>query len=126
MGIDLLAEPQQVRGFGVRLVRLVHRLVPRHEPHTGIGVDIRLRTLIPGGQLVDINGLVVAGPPDLFVGGGDDLAEHVAGDHASDGGMGVEGEAALWFDGGEVLDLVSGAAAQVLPAKWIESSATRR
>ena len=49
-----------------------------------------------------------------MVGGGDDLAEFGAGDGAADGEVDVRGEPALWFDGGEVLQVIAGVAAQVL------------
>jgi len=48
------------------------------------------------------------------VGGSDDLAELLPGDGAADGEVDVRGEAALGFDGGEVLQVVAGVAAQVL------------
>jgi len=48
------------------------------------------------------------------VGRGDDLAELGAGDGAADRDVHVRGEPPLWFDGGEVLDVVAGEAAQVL------------
>ena len=49
-----------------------------------------------------------------MVGGGDDLTELSAGDGAADGEVDVRGEAALWFDGGEVLQVIAGEPAQVL------------
>ena len=50
-----------------------------------------------------------------MVGGGGDLPEHLAREGAADGEVGVRGEAALWFDGAEVLDVPALGAAQVLP-----------
>ena len=49
-----------------------------------------------------------------MVGGGDDLAEFGAGDGAADGEVDVRGEPPLGFDGGEVLQVIAGEAAQVL------------
>jgi hypothetical protein len=57
---------------------------------------------------------VRCGPPDLVVGGGDDLAQFGAGDGAADGKVDVRGEPPLGFDGGEVLQVVAGEPAQVL------------
>ena len=64
---------------------------------------------------VDVDGLVVGRPPHLHVGGLDDLAEGGPGDGAADRGVQMRGEPFLGFDGGEVLHLVAGGAAQVLP-----------
>src|SRR5262249_7026638 len=58
--------------------------------------------------------LACNGPPDLVIGGGQDAAKFSAGDGAADGEVDVRGQAALGFDGGEVLDVVAEVAAQVL------------
>src|SRR5690606_25748574 len=79
-----------------------------------VGVDVA-GGVGPHGQPVRVHRPVVGGPPELVVGGGADLADDAAGDGAAHGGVEVGGEPALGFDGGEVLDLVAGAAAQVLP-----------
>jgi hypothetical protein len=48
------------------------------------------------------------------VGRGEDPAQLGAGDGAAHRDVDVRGEAPLWFDGGEVLDVVAEVAAQVL------------
>src|SRR5262249_61617455 len=53
-------------------------------------------------------------PPDLVVGGGDALAQCAAGDGTADRYVHVRGEPPLWFDGGEVLQVIAAVAAQVL------------
>jgi hypothetical protein len=45
------------------------------------------------------------------VGRGQDAAQFGAGDGAADGEVDVRGEAPLWFDGGEVLNVVAEVAA---------------
>src|SRR5260370_2469061 len=55
-----------------------------------------------------------AGPPDLMVGGGDDLPEVRSGDGAADRDVRMRSEPALRFDGDEVLDVVAEVAAQIL------------
>ena len=57
---------------------------------------------------------VGGGPPDLVVGGGEDLAQVGAGHGAADRQVHVRGQAFLRFDGGEVLHLVAEEPAQVL------------
>jgi hypothetical protein len=47
---------------------------------------------------------VGGGPPDLVIGGGQDLAQVGAGDDAAGGDVGVRGEAPLGFDGGDGSD----------------------
>jgi hypothetical protein len=60
------------------------------------------------------------------VGGGDDLPEFVAGDGAADSEVDVRREAALWFDGGEVLQVVAGVPAQVLDEPVEQRSEVQR
>ena len=50
-----------------------------------------------------------------MVGRGDDLAQQLARDRAAYGRVQVRGAPALWFDGGEVLHVPAGGAAEVLP-----------
>jgi hypothetical protein len=64
--------------------------------------------LIPHWQLLALVFDVCSGPPDLVVGRGDDLAQFGPGDGAADGEVDVRGEPALWFDGGEVLQVIAG------------------
>ncbi len=54
------------------------------------------------------------GPPDLVIGGGQDLAQLGAGDGAADRDVHVRRQTALRLDGGEVLDVIADKAAQVL------------
>ena len=71
--------------------------------------------LVPDRQVVPVV-LDGAGrrPPDLVVGGGQDAAQLGAGHGAAQGDVYVRGEPFLWFDGGEVLQVVAEVAAQVL------------
>jgi hypothetical protein len=57
----------------------------------------------------------MGGPPQLVVSGCPHLPDDPAGDGAPHRGVEVGGEAALGLHGGEVLDLIASAAAQVLP-----------
>ena len=114
LGVEAGAEP----GYVPRLVLVgdgVEGLVPVRQDLAGVRVEVGARVLIPDRQVpaVVLDGLGWW-PPDLVVGGGDDLAELLPGDGAADGEVDVRGEAALWFDGGEVLQVIAGVAAQVL------------
>ena len=93
----------------------VEGLVPGGQDFAGVRIEVVAGVLVPGGQVavVVFDGGGV-GPPDLVVGGGDDLSEFGAGDGAAQGDVDVRGEAALRFDGGEVLDVAADVAAQVL------------
>jgi len=114
LGVEPRAEPRHMQ----RLVIVpdgVEGLVPGREHLAGLRVEVGAGVLIPHRQAVavvldDFGG----GPPDLVVGGGDDLAELGAGDGAADGDVDVRGEAPLGFDGGEVLQVIADVAAQVL------------
>ncbi len=112
--VGLGAEPHHVRRLRVRVGgQLVDDFVPGRQHHAGVRVDVVLCRPTPaaGGRRRAGRGR----PPHLDVGGADDLAEQLARDGAADRGVQVRREALLGFDGGEVLDLVAGAAAQVLP-----------
>ena len=93
----------------------VEGLVPGREHFAGVRVEVGAGVLVPDRQVaavvLDVRG---GGPPDLVVGGGDDLAEFGAGDGAADGDVDVRGEPPLGFDGGEVLEVMADEAAQVL------------
>jgi hypothetical protein len=92
----------------------VEGLVPGRQYLAGIRVEVCTGVLIPDRQVPAVVLDVRGGPPDLVVGGGDDLAELLPGDGAADGEVDVRGEPALWFDGGEVLQVIPGEPAQVL------------
>src|ERR1017187_6092498 len=99
----------------VFLADRIERLVPAGQDLAGGRVEVGAGVLVPDRQVpaVILDGLG-AGPPDLVVGRGDDLAQFGAGDGAADRDVDVRGEPALRFDGGEVLEVVAGEPAQVL------------
>jgi hypothetical protein len=114
LSVEPLPEPDHVPRQ-VIAADAVQGVIPVRQDLSGTGVDAPARLVVPDGQLVAIavpDGPV--GPPDLVVGGGQDLAELSAGDGPADGDVDVEGEAALGFDGGEVLHVLAEVAAQVL------------
>ena len=119
LDVDLRAEPDDVRRRGGRVGgELVERGVPGAQGPAGIGVDVAglVEGLVPDRHPVGrVDGLVVGGPPHLVVGGGGDLAQELARDGAAYSGVQVRCAAALWFDGGEVLDVPADRAAEVLP-----------
>jgi hypothetical protein len=80
----------------------VESLIPSRQDLAGVRVEVGAGVLVPDRQVPAVVFDVCDGPPDLVVGGGDDLAELGAGDGAADGEVDVRGESALWFDGGEV------------------------
>jgi hypothetical protein len=87
----------------------VEGLVPGGQNFPGGRVEIVPGGLVPDRELAAVEAdLVGGGPPDLVVGGGEDLAQVGAGDGAAGGDVGVRGEPALGFDGGEVLQVVAG------------------
>ena len=107
-------EPGDVQRLVVRADG-VEGLVPGRQDLAGGGVEVVAGCLVPDGQLVALEPHDVGGgPPDLVVGGGDDLPQVGAGDGAADRDVRVRGEPLLRFDGGEVLDVVAEVAAQVL------------
>ena len=109
-----MAEPGHVQRL-VLVADGVEGLVPGGQDLAGGGVEVVAAGLVPDRQLaVVVLDLVGGWPPDLVVGGGEDLAQLGAGDGAADRDVDVRGEAALGFDGGEVLDVVAEEAAQVL------------
>jgi hypothetical protein len=113
LGVEPGAEP----GYVPRVVLVadgVEGLVPVRQYLAGVRVEVGAGVLIPDRKAVPVVLDFCGGPPDLVVGGGDDLAEFGAGDGAADGEVDVRGEAALGFDGGEVLQVIAGVAAQVL------------
>jgi hypothetical protein len=69
--------------------------VPSWQDLAGVRVEEGPSVLIPDRQVPAVVLDVCDGPPDLVVGGGDDLAELVPGDGAADGEVDVRGEAAL-------------------------------
>ena len=97
------------------LVEGVEGLVPGGEYFAGGGVEVVATGLVPDRQptvvVFDLGG---GWPPDLVVGRGEHLAQFGAGDRAPDRYMDMRGKAPLGFDGGEVLDVIPGYAAQVL------------
>jgi hypothetical protein len=115
--VDLGPELHHVRrGRGRVVPDRVQGLVPGRQERAVDRVDESAGYLVPPGQVVaDVHRLGALGPRQLGVGGGGDVLDGLARDDAPDSGMQVRREAALRFDGGEVLDLVPGAAAQVLP-----------
>src|SRR5690242_11952076 len=79
------------------------------------GVEVAATGLIPHRQVVAVKAHSVGGgPPDLVIGSSDDLPQLGAGEGAAHGDMQVWRQAALGFDGGEVLHVVAEDAAQVL------------
>jgi hypothetical protein len=94
--------------------------------HRGAGITpeqrLRFATLMslaaddvdPHRQPLHVGRLVMRRPPHLVVGGGFDLAHDPAQDRPPGRRVQVGGEPPSGFDGGEVLDLVARAAAQVL------------
>jgi hypothetical protein len=110
-GEDALGvEPGPEPGHVLRLVTVaygVEGLVPGREDFTGVRVEVGAGVVVPDRQVPAVVGDVCDGPPDLVVRGGDDLTELSAGDGAADGEVDVRGEAALWFDGGEVLQVIA-------------------
>src|SRR5215471_11143494 len=93
----------------------VKGLVPGGEDFAGGRVEVVAAGVVPDRQLaVVVLHLGGRWPPDLVVGGSEDLAQLGTGDSAPDRDVDVRGEAALRLDGGEVLDVVSGEAAKVL------------
>ncbi|HET6953407.1 MAG TPA: hypothetical protein VFI47_23715, partial [Acidimicrobiales bacterium] len=97
------------------VVERVEGLVPRRQHRPRVRVDVARSLVGPPRQAVHVDRLVMGRPPHLVIGRGPDLADDLAGDGPSDRGVQVRGQAALGFDGGEVLDPVARAAAQVLP-----------
>ncbi len=89
------------------------------EGFPGDRVDVRFRVRVPdrpaGVPVVEHS--IHCGPPGGVVGGPGHGFDDASRDGATDGGVQVRREAALGLDGGEVLDLVPGAAAQVLPER---------
>src|SRR5690348_246759 len=83
----------------------------------GVWVDVTRGRLVPDGlgaaARVDDGG--GAGPPDLVVRSDGDLADSGARESTSGGEVGVWGEAALWFDSAEVLNVPPLGPTQVLP-----------
>jgi hypothetical protein len=113
LGVESLAEPGHVPRV-VLVADRIQGLVPGREDFPGGRVEVVAAGLVPDGQLavavLDFGGW----PPDLVIGRGQDLAQLGAGDGAPDRNVDVRGETALWLNGGEVLDVVPGEAAQVL------------
>ena len=88
--------------------------MPGRQRDTSLGVHVALRRLHRG-SWVSEDELVEGWPPHLVIGRGDDLPKHLPWDHAPDRRVQMWRESALRFNGGEVLDLVAGGPAQVLP-----------
>ena len=114
LGVEPVAEPGHVQRL-VPVADGVEGLVPRWEHFAGVRVEVGAGLLVPDRQ---VPALVLdgcgGGPPDLVVGGGDDLAKLGAGDGAADCDVHVRGEPLLGFDGGEVLEVIAAEPAQVL------------
>jgi len=93
---------------------------------TGVWVDVGLPLVVPDGLGVGlaVDDGVGGWPPEARVRRPGHLLEKRPGDGAADRDMQMPCEAALGFDDGEVLDFVSGGAAEVLhpPVKQIRQA----
>ena len=117
LDVQLRPEPDHVRGLGLRVgVQRVERLVPGRQRRAGARVGVGAGGAVEGGEPgVGVDDGVGVRPPHLVIRRRDDGAQHGAGDGAPYGGVQVRGEAALGFDGGEVLHVEADRPAQVLP-----------
>ena len=113
LGVEPGAEPGHVQRL-VPVADGVEGLVPVRQYLAGVRMEVGVSVLVPDRQMPAVVLDVCDGPPDLVIGGSDDLAELGAGDRAADGEVDVRGDAPLWFDGGEILQVIAGVAAQVL------------
>ena len=114
LGVEPFPEPGHVPGQ-VIAADGIQGLIPGRQHLAGGRVDVPAHLVVPDGQLVAVAVLDRdVGPPDLVVGRGEDPAQLGPGDGAPQGDVDVRGEAALGFDGGEVLHVVAEVAAQVL------------
>ncbi len=114
LGVELGAEPGDVQRLIIPADG-VERVGLGGQELAGRRVEVPARCLVPDGQVrVIVDDVIGRWPPDLVVGGGDDLAQLGAGDRAADGDVDVRGEAFLRFDRGEVLEVLADEAAQVL------------
>ena len=119
-------KPGHVQRF-VLVADGVEGLVPGRQHLAGVRVEECAGVLVPDRQVrAVVDGGLGGGPPDLVVGGGDDLAELVPRDGAADGEVDVRGEPALGFDGGEVLQVIPGEPAQVLDEPVEQRSEVQR
>jgi len=112
--VVLVPEPQHVGRLGIG-VEGVERLCPGRQDSAGLGVDVAADLRTPAGRHDRVDGRVVRRPPHLVVGSRPDLAHDPPRDRASHRRVQVWGQATLSLDGGEVLDLIAGAATEVLP-----------
>jgi hypothetical protein len=112
-GVDLGAEPDDVRGLGVGVgVDGVERFGPGGQRGAGVRVDPGAGVLVPDrGPVGGVRELVDGRPPDLVVGGGGDLPQHGPCDGAPDGEVGVRRQPLLWLDTAGVLDVPAHGAA---------------
>src|SRR6266576_3526967 len=82
----------------------VECVVPACQQLPGLGIKVAPARLVPDRQPVTVEPDVPSGgPPDLVVGGGDDLPQLGAGDGAAHRAMECGASPLLPFDGGEVL-----------------------
>ena len=89
LGVELGPEPGDVQRLIVRADG-VEGVVPGREQLPGGRVEVPAGRFVPGRQLViAVLELVRGWPPDLMVGGGDDLPQIGAGDGAADGQVDV-------------------------------------
>ena len=114
LGVELGPEPGHMRRVVVRADG-VQGVVPVGQQLPRVGVEVAAGGLVPYRQVVALEkDLAGGGPPDLVVGGGEDLPQLGAGDGAAHRDVHVRGQPFLRFDGGEVLHVVAQDAAQVL------------
>ena len=114
LGVEFGPEPDHMPRLVIR-ADSIQGVIPGREQLAGGGVEVAAAGLVPDRQIVALEPHAVGGwPPDLVVGGGNDLSQLGAGDRTAHRDMDVWGEAALGFDGGEVLRVVAEDAAQVL------------
>jgi hypothetical protein len=115
LDVELGPEPHHMHRPGVLIgVQGVESFTPRRQWQAGVRVAVALSFPVPDREPVDVHVLVEGRPPDLQVGALGDRLDHLPGNRTAQGGVQVRGQAPLWFDAGEVLDLVTGSPAQVL------------
>jgi hypothetical protein len=114
LGVELGPKPGHMPGL-VIIGDGVQCLIPGGQQLASGEVEVAAAGLIPHRQVIPLEPDLVGGrPPDLVVGGGDDLPQLGAGDGATHSDVRVGGQAPLGFDGGEVLHVVAKDTAQVL------------
>ena len=90
-------------------------LVPGGQRGVGVGVDVGLGLVVRHWNVgAGVDDSVMRWPPHRGVGGGNHLPQELTRNRATQRGMDVRGEPALWFEDREVLHVVTDRAAQVL------------